>query len=1070
MYLQPESMNNPNQLNPRYRDVVALLCAWFATCLAAFGQTAAGTIQGRVFNPVSQEYVRNAEVRLDGTNQITYTEGDGTFSFIGVAAGQASITVNYTGYNVVKETFTVIAGQTAVREINLTSTSAAAAPAGNAKDGVVQLQAFTVSSEREGNAKAIMAQRRSMSITTSVASDIFGDVADNNVGEFLKYLPGVDLDYVESEARGPRLGGMDSQYVGVSFDGIRSASADANRGGGANSRATSFEGFSITAIESIEINRTTAPDSDADNPAGTINMRTKRAFERRGRTIAYNTSLNFNAEEFTFNKTAGPRDGESYKWKPNFTFDYAESFLDNRVGVLVSASRANSYTEQYIVAMGYNRAPNANDSRPMVARQIDFKDGNKTILKDALTVTADWKATRSLVLSFTGIYTYTEGEFWNRNFTFVAANDNANVNNGRASVGGDGITTVIARREGTANAATLNNGGGTSAKLTYTRTVSPRFEWKEGRWVVDGALGYSRSVNNYESLERGFTNSEGGGVPSSWIATRPHRESWEWQIRQTSGNDWFDARSFVNNDTRAGGTRVNNDDRTWITEIKSAQANARWAVPFIERFPISLKFGGKVAEESRNNNVLSDWNIWSYTGPGGNTVEVNPTTGANRIATVNGVVQAGHWANLGPQFISPHPFDMGTTNGLTVFNLAGQQGMPPRINRQEVLRHFRANPSQYVHMGTPENYYNAFFANPRDFTQTLTAGYTQATVRFSPRLTMLGGIRMEETANAVKEYDPLTRAQMIAAGYAVNAPGTNGGRALTLDGIKHQYTANPRITRRSEYRNFFPSVMFKYYITPDFEFQIGWNKAISRPPIDNITGLWSIDEVNQLVSAPNAALLPEYHKKLQSRFAYYFRGKSPGSLTLDLTQNKATNFRQTFEFSADEFGVTDPDFAPYRFRTTINSEDEQTFRSMDLAYNQTLGFLPSEYLRGLNFNVAFSRAYADRRRGNLAPHRISSRLTYTYRKLNTFIGMVYRPDTPASTTYGDYFGALTQFDAAINWRLTPKTTLYVQVRNLTGKPVTWYHTPPGVPEGEQRTLRQMQEYGANWVFGVRGSF
>ena len=107
----------------------------------------------------------------------------------------------------------------------------------------------------------------------------------------------------------------------------------------------------------------------------------------------------------------------------------------------------------------------------------------------------------------TGIYTYTEGEFWNRNFTFVAANDNANVNNGRNSVGGDGMNTIIARREGTANAAQLNNGGGTSAKLTYTRTFSPRFEYKSSRWVVDGALGYSRSVNNYESLERGFTNS-----------------------------------------------------------------------------------------------------------------------------------------------------------------------------------------------------------------------------------------------------------------------------------------------------------------------------------------------------------------------------------------------------------------------------------------------------------------------------------------------------------------------------------------------------------------------------------
>jgi hypothetical protein len=45
-----------------------------------------------------------------------------------------------------------------------------------------------------------------------------------------------------------------------------------------------------------------------------------------------------------------------------------------------------------------------------------------------------------------------------------------------------------------------------------------------GELTVDGAIGYSRSVNDYESLERGASQSEGGGVPSSWIATRPHRE------------------------------------------------------------------------------------------------------------------------------------------------------------------------------------------------------------------------------------------------------------------------------------------------------------------------------------------------------------------------------------------------------------------------------------------------------------------------------------------------------------------------------------------------------------------
>src|SRR5689334_10367895 len=121
-----------------------------ALCLRA--QTGGtGTIQGRVFNPVSKEYVRNAEVRLEGTQQVVYTENDGSFQFLNVPAGEAKLAVTFTGYNTINETIAVSSGQTAVRELNLTST--AAAP--TTKDGVLQLAAFSVSAEREGNAKAM---------------------------------------------------------------------------------------------------------------------------------------------------------------------------------------------------------------------------------------------------------------------------------------------------------------------------------------------------------------------------------------------------------------------------------------------------------------------------------------------------------------------------------------------------------------------------------------------------------------------------------------------------------------------------------------------------------------------------------------------------------------------------------------------------------------------------------------------------------------------------------------------------------------------------------------------------
>ena len=181
--------------------------------------------------------------------------------------------------------------------------------------------------------------------------------------------------------------------------------------------------------------------------------------------FTYNYSLNFNGEEFTLRKTPGIQDGRenlmSYKWLPNWQLAYAESFANQKFGILLSASHANSFTEQISETVNYSRAPvgaTGADSRPMVVRQITFGDGPKFIIKDALLLTADWKATQKLVLSLNLSYSYFEGHFWNRSFDFVGANDNANIANGRPSVGGDGLTTVIVDRTATANVATVKIG------------------------------------------------------------------------------------------------------------------------------------------------------------------------------------------------------------------------------------------------------------------------------------------------------------------------------------------------------------------------------------------------------------------------------------------------------------------------------------------------------------------------------------------------------------------------------------------------------------------------------------
>jgi hypothetical protein len=437
-------------------------------------------------------------------------------------------------------------------------------------------------------------------------------------------------------------------------------------------------------------------------------------------------------------------------------------------------------------------------------------------------------------------------------------------------------------------------------------------------------------------------------------------------------------------------------------------------------------------------------------------MRVNPTTRANENATY------GSWANLG--YVAPHEFDLGSTNALTVFNLAGVQGMPPRADRNKIGNLFVSNPELFSHTGTPDNYYNNFVVRPRNFRQTVTAGYVQADTRVTSKLQVRTGIRIENTLNRFKEINPRLDAEVDAAGFPTN----NAGRATTFEGLDYQFFSQPRVIRESEYHNYFPSVMAKYRITPALEWQAGFNKAISRPPLDSLTGVWQIDEVNERVTATNGELLPEFSKNYQTRLAYYFGGRAPGQLSLALSQNNIKNLRETFDFTPEEFGVTDPEFGTYVFRSTRNSLEARRFRNMEVVYNQTLGFLPDVF-RGTNVNLSYTRSYASQRRNNLAPHRLTARLGYAYKRFNGTLGMVYR-DVSASGNYGNYKDKLTQFDTSLSYRVNRWLSVYVQGRNITGKPVKWYWSPPGVEEGVDAHLRQIQEYGANWVFGVKGTF
>jgi iron complex outermembrane receptor protein len=278
-----------------------------------------GTIQGRILNTVTGDYVRNADLRVEGTSLVVRSGGDGSFRFTGVPAGDVTVVVSYTGLEEASATITVAPNQTVTQDFELKARSYDNAEGDDA-------QTVTVTARRGGQAAAIMERRASLNAKTVISADNYGFQTMGDVGEFLKSMPGISLDYTEVDATAVRIGGLDPKYSTFSVDGARLATATSNNNSG---RQNSFEQMSITGIESIELNNTLTASMDADSPGGNINLRSKYAFERKKRLLTLQVG-GVGTSDAGFSRAYFPDDRKHDRIFPSMQFSYADVLASPR--------------------------------------------------------------------------------------------------------------------------------------------------------------------------------------------------------------------------------------------------------------------------------------------------------------------------------------------------------------------------------------------------------------------------------------------------------------------------------------------------------------------------------------------------------------------------------------------------------------------------------------------------------------------------------------------------------------------------------------------------------------------
>jgi outer membrane receptor protein involved in Fe transport len=323
-------------------------------------------------------------------------------------------------------------------------------------------------------------------------------------------------------------------------------------------------------------------------------------------------------------------------------------------------------------------------------------------------------------------------------------------------------------------------------------------------------------------------------------------------------------------------------------------------------------------------------------------------------------------------------------------------------------------------------------------------------------------LRWELTESESREFDPLTAAQ-VALRYPISA---TTRRATTVEGMQYQFFSQPRTSREGDYANFFPSASLKYSVRPNLQAQVGYSYAISRPPVDALAGVWSINDQALLITAPNPNLKPEKSDNYVARVAYYF--EPVGSFTVLVQQTEISDQRVTVRGKAADFGFeNDPDYATYEFQSLTNNNTLYRYRSLELAYNQNLSFLPS-FLRTTTVNVSYTRNYANQYFPGVTPHKVSGAMGWSIRGLSLRAGAVWQDDTPFTTVFGRYQRHNLKLDLSGGYKLSARTSLFFQGRNLLNDPHLLYEGDPtrNIPAA----LYRYGNYGVSWSLGVRGNF
>ncbi len=239
----------------------------------------------------------------------TVTDQSGNFRIQAIPVGSYDLQVSFIGF----ETMTISVNIEEGKTIEVVQSM---------QPGI-SLNEIVVTGQLRGQAKAINQQFRNDNITNVIASDQIGRFPDANIGDALKRVPGINVQYDQGEARFGNIRGTAPQYNSVTINGERIPSAEAEV------RSIQLDLVPSDMIQTVEVNKAVTPDMDADAIGGSVNLVTRTAPSTERISATLGGGYNFLASEPTLNTSIiyGNRSANQ-----KLGYILSASYFDNNLG------------------------------------------------------------------------------------------------------------------------------------------------------------------------------------------------------------------------------------------------------------------------------------------------------------------------------------------------------------------------------------------------------------------------------------------------------------------------------------------------------------------------------------------------------------------------------------------------------------------------------------------------------------------------------------------------------------------------------------------------------------------